>query len=338
MREFIVNKKIIISATSISVLFLALFSVLIFLYLDRGLEQEIQPASFTCLKPDQGYFSQQNIEYNNIYGIGLAYAKHINETASDFDADLDPPVFRKQTSSTKKSNSSVTIPTHNELLMAVESLEPGIGAILEDKEITLLPLLDYEAELAFVLLESITAKELEDPSFIPKVGFLVVNDLSARSIAILGEDQANRYDYWGVSKSYSGFSPVSDRLWVPNIHLANAIPCITLQTYVDGKLRQNENSRNLIYTPVDMLRFIHKKYPAGAMSKGDIILTGTPSGVVLNIPRWKARLAKIIGLDRFQKLAINQKESSAEKFLKAGNTVDISGEWLGDVSVIFVEP
>ena len=42
--------------------------------------------------------------------------------------------------------------------------------------------------------------------------------------------------------------------------------------------------------------------------------------------------------DRFQKLAINQKESSAEKFLKAGNTVDISGEWLGDVSVIFVEP
>ena len=336
MREFIVNKKVIISA--ILILFLAPCSVLILLYLDRGLEQEIQPANFTCLKPDQGYFSQQNIEYNNIYGIGLAYAKHINETASDFDADLDPPVFRKQTSSTTKSNSRVTIPTHNELLMAVESLEPGIGEILEDKEITLLPLLDYEAELAFVLLESITAKELENPSFIPKVGFLVANDLSARSIAILGEDQGNRYDYWGVSKSYSGFSPVSDRLWVPNTHVANAIPCITLQTYVDGKLRQNENTRNLIYTPTDMLRFIHKKYPAELMSKGDIVLTGTPSGVILNVPRWKARLAKIIGLDRFQKLAINQKESTAKKFIKVGSTVDISAEWLGDVSVIFGDP
>jgi len=338
MRAFIVNKKTIISATLIPALFLASFLLLVFLYLDRGLEQEIQPANFTCLKPDQGYFSQKNIEYNNIYGIGLAYAKHINETASDFDADLDPPVFRKQTLSITKSNSRVIIPTHNELLMAVERLEPSIGEILEDKEITLLPLLDYEAELAFVLLESITAEELGDPSFIPKVGFLVANDLSARSIAILGEDQANRYDYWGVSKSYYGFSPVSDRLWVPNTHLANAIPCITLQTYVDGKLRQNESTQNLIYTPSDMLRFIHKKYPAESMSKGDIILTGTPSGVILNVPRWKSRLAKIIGLDRFQKLAINQNNNSTTKFIKAGNTVDISGEWLGDVIVNFVEP
>jgi len=124
---------------------------------------------------------------------------------------------------------------------------------------------------------------------------------------------------------------------VPNTHLANAIPCVNLQTYVNGKLRQNESTQNLIYTPSDMLRFIHKKYPAESMSKGDIILTGTPSGVILNVPRWKSRLAKIIGLDRFQKLAINQKNNSAKKFIKAGDTVDISAEWLGDVSATFVE-
>ena len=86
-----------------------------------------------------------------------------------------------------------------------------------------------------------------------------------------------------------------------------------------------------------MLRFIQKKYSSTQMNKGDIILTGTPSGVILNVPRWKARLAKLIGLDRFQKLAINQKQSSAEKYLKADNVVNVSGEWLGNASVTIVE-
>lgn len=316
---------------------LFLFVALFYLYLDRGLPQEIQSARFTCLESDEGYFRQDNIQYKNIYGIGLAYAKHINETASSFDPDLGPPVFRKLALSLVKGDSDVTIPTENELLMATEQLEPGIGKILQDKNIRLLPLLDYEAELAFVLLESITAKNLESPGFAPKIGFLVANDLSARSIAILGEDQDNRHDYWGASKSHSGFTPINGQVWVPNIHLPDAIPCVTLQTYVDGELRQNENTRNLIYTPIDMLRFIQKKYPSIPMTKGDIVLTGTPGGVIFNVPRWKVRLAKLIGLDRFQKLAISQKENSAEKFLKIDNEVLISAEWLGNVKVTIVD-
>ena len=70
----------------------------------------------------------------------------------------------------------------------------------------------------------------------------MANDLSARSIAILGEDQKNRYEYWGASKSYPGFTPISDHIWGPNNHLPDAIPCVTLQTLVDGELRQNENT------------------------------------------------------------------------------------------------
>ena len=326
-------KNYMIRIVSIFMLFLALF----YLYLDRGLPQEIQPAQFTCLASDQGYFSQENIKFKNIYGIGLAYAKHINETASEFDANLPPPVFRKFTSSIVKGDSDVTTPTHNELLAMTEQLEPGIGKALHDNNMNLLPLLDHEAELAFVLLESVTVKDLENPSFIPKIGFLVANDLSARSIAILGEGQKNRYEYWGASKSHPGFAPISDRIWVPNIYLPNAIPCIRLQTYVDGELRQNENTKNLIYTPADMLRFIQKKYASIPLSKGDLILTGTPGGVIFNVPRWKARLAELLRLDRFKKLAISQKESSAEKFLKVGSSVHISAEWLGSISVTIVE-
>jgi 2-keto-4-pentenoate hydratase/2-oxohepta-3-ene-1,7-dioic acid hydratase in catechol pathway len=336
MRKLIFGKTLLIRAASLLLLLLLLFTLFYF-YLDRELTQEIQPARFTCLEPEQGYFSHENIQYRNIYGIGLAYAKHINETASNFDPSLDPPVFRKHTLSMVKGGSEVTIPRQKELLMAMEQLEPGIAKTLLDKDIELLALLDYEAELAFVLLDSITAEDLKNPDFSPKIGFLVTNDLSARSIAILGEDQVNRYDYWGASKSYPGFTPINDQVWVPNKHLPNAIPCVTLQARVDGELRQKENTRNLIYTPKDMLQFIQKKYASIPMNKGDVVLTGTPGGVIFNVPRWKARLAKILELNRFQKLEISQKESSAEKFLKAGNEVLISAEWLGTVSVTIVE-
>lgn len=333
IRELIMSKTFLVSAASLLLLLFTLF----YFYLDRKLAQEIQPARFTCLESEDGDFSHENIQYKNIYGIGLAYAKHINETASSFDPSLDPPVFRKHALSLVKGDSNVTIPTQNDLLTTAEQLEPNIGKTLQDNDIKLLPLLDYEAELAFVLLESITAKDLKNPDFAPKIGFLVTNDLSARSIAILGEDQANRYDYWGASKSYPGFTPVNGQVWVPNKYDPNGIPCVTLKTHVDGELRQKENTRNLIYTPKDMLRFIQKKYASIPIEKGDVILTGTPGGVIFNVPRWKARLGKFLGLDRFQKLAISQKQSSAEKFLKAGNEVRISAEWLGAVSVTIVE-
>ena len=219
---------------------------------------------------------------------------------------------------------------------ALERIEPDISNTLNEKDMPLLALLDYEAELAFVLLEDIKTKDLMQTEFVPKIGFLVTNDLSARGMAILGEGQDNRYDYWGASKSHPGFAPINGRVWVPNQHQQNAIPCVTLETYVDGELRQHENTRNLVYTPTQMLRFVHKRFPGSTLNKGDIILTGTPGGVILNVPRWKARLATLLGLDRFQKLAINQKEKSAARYLKAGNEINITAQWLGDVHVAIV--
>jgi 2-keto-4-pentenoate hydratase/2-oxohepta-3-ene-1,7-dioic acid hydratase in catechol pathway len=310
--------------------------VIFYFYLNRGLPQEIQPAQFTCLQSDQGSFSQEDIKFKNIYGVGLTYAKHINETAFNFNPDIAPPIFRKLPSSIVKGDSNVAIPAQRDLLKVLEKLEPSISGIIKDNDTTLLPLLDYEAELGFVLLEDITSEDLAGVGFIPKLGFLVANDLSARSIAILGEGQDNRYEYWGASKSYAGFTPVSSQVWVPNHQISDAIPCVTLQTIVDGELRQKENTRNLIFTPKEMLRFIHKKYPLIPMNKGDVILTGTPGGVVMNVPRWKAKLAKLVGLDRFSKLSIYQKKTSADKFLKAGSRVQISAEWVGGTSVTFV--
>ena len=223
------------------------------------------------------------------------------------------------------------------MLKSLNELEPGIDIALDNKEIKLLALLDYEAELAFVLLEDVVDTDLESADFIPQIGFLIANDISARSLAVMGEGQNNRFDYWGISKSFLRFTPVSGSVWVPHTHLPDAIPCVVLKTYVDGNLRQSENTNNLIYTPVDMLRFINKIYPSTPLSKGDMILMGTPGGVAFNVPRWKARLANLVGLDRFQKLAISQKKKSTEKFLNVGSEVRVSAEWLRSVDITITE-
>ena len=80
---------------------------LLFIYLDRELPQEIKPAQFSCLKQDQGHFIDNTLQPKNIYGVGLTYAKHINETASDFDTTVGPPVFRKSSSSFVKGDALV---------------------------------------------------------------------------------------------------------------------------------------------------------------------------------------------------------------------------------------
>ena len=308
------------------------------LYLNRGLPHEIKPADFNCLFLDEGTFTDFDTLPNNIYGIGLAYSGHINETASGFDPQGDPPVFIKAKNSITQNGSTVKIPSHQTMSDAVEQLEPGISQKVNQQFQSLPALLDYEVELGFVLLEDIPAKNLSDEKYAPKIGFYIANDLSARSLAVLGEGQINRYDYWGISKSFLGFTPISEKVWIPNEFKANSIPCITIETKVNGQVRQHQMTSDLIYTPLQMLQAIHRKYPNKLLKKGDMVLTGTPGGVIMSTPRWFVRLAGIIGMDRFEKLAkVTSDKKDIAKFLKVGDKVLVKGEGLGSVEVEIVE-
>ncbi len=315
----------ILKFTGIFLLFLFLALTVFGLYLNRGLPYEIKPASFQCLDLKDGHFVPFDTLPENIYGIGLAYAGHINETASAFDPGVDPPVFKKAVNSKVGNGSKVKIPTHAELVNAVEQLESGIGEQINQVKNPLPSLLDYEVELGFVLLEDIAIKNLENEAYAPPIGFFIANDLSARSLAVLGEGRPNRYEYWGVSKSFAGFTPISEQVWIPNKFKANAIPCIMLETLVNNDIRQQQMTSDLIYTPLQMLQAIHRKYPNTPLEKGDLVLTGTPGGVAMSAPRWLMRLADIIGMDRFEKLESVTEEDDLAKFLKAGDKVLTSG-------------
>ncbi len=118
--------------------------------------------------------------------------------------------------------------------------------------------LDYEGELAVVMGAGGRV-----------AGYAVADDVSAR-------DLQGREPQWIRAKGADGFCPYG-----PWITTAEEVPDphrLRLRTWVNGALRQDSSTSNLIFTVPELVAFIGETctlYP------GDLILTGTPSGVGL---------------------------------------------------------
>ena len=300
-------------------------------YLLRPLRVKPTPADFICYEPGQGSYVPLETP-PRAFGIGLSYAAHIEETASSFDPRSAPPVFEKRPSAVVRTGAEVRVPTTEELIEAADAFEPGLGPLLREDFPDLAPLLDYEVEMGLVLLEDIDPSRLEDPSFTPRLGFFVANDLSARSIAILGEGRPNRYEYWGISKSFPGFMPIADRAWVPEQPERNGIPCVEIELLVNGEIRQQQSTANLIYTPLEMLGFVHAAFPEAPLSAGTIVLSGTPGGVAMSTPRWLVRLGNLVRLSRFKKLTAKL-GGDMSRFVGAGDIVVARARGLGEATI-----
>ncbi|MGD8606865.1 MAG: fumarylacetoacetate hydrolase family protein [Myxococcales bacterium] len=305
-------------------------------YLFRALPLKPRPAGLHCYDLENGSYVPLEAP-PQAFGIGLSYAGHIEETASTFDPNATPPVFRKDVRALARTDETVHLPSKEALCEAADSLEPGLGERLQSRYDQLSPLLDYEVEMGMVLLQDIDPQSLDDPSFVPHLGFFIANDLSARTLAILGDGRPNTHDYWGVSKSFAGFMPVGDRAWVPRDPRPDTIPCVVIESSVNGDVRQQQSTEDLIYTPRQMIGFVHEKYPEASLQKGTMILTGTPGGVALSTPRWLVRLSGLLGLSRFTKLDAKL-DGDTERFLKPGDKVLVRGKGLGKVVVRIAEP
>jgi acylpyruvate hydrolase len=127
--------------------------------------------------------------------------------------------------------------------------------------------LDYEGELAVVMGADGQV-----------AGYAVADDITAR-------DLQGREAQWTRAKGADGFCPYG-----PWITTAEEIPdphALWLRTWVDGELRQDSSTSNLIFKIPELVRFISETC---TLSPGDLILTGTPSGVGMGLepPRFLA--------------------------------------------------
>ncbi len=131
--------------------------------------------------------------------------------------------------------------------------------------------IDYEAELVIVIGRK--AKDIEQHEALDYVlGYCNANDLSAR-------DLQGRTSQWLLGKSIDGFCPIgpylvtADEVGDPN--------SLAIRLELNGELRQNQNTGNMIFSCKEIISYISQYM---TLNPGDIILTGTPEGVICGYP------------------------------------------------------
>lgn len=126
---------------------------------------------------------------------------------------------------------------------------------------------DYEAELAVIIgkkCKNIPVGEAMDYVF----GYTCINDVSQRNL------QTGDRSGWFRGKSLDTFGPVG-----PRIVLRDDIPDpqnLHLECRLNGKTVQDSNTSYMIFPIAETIAFISKNF---TLMPGDLIATGTPSGV-----------------------------------------------------------
>ena len=202
-----------------------------------------------------------------LIGIGLNYRSHAEE--SQLDIPSVPVIFAKFGSSLVGHGAQIVIPR--------EETRP-----------------DYEGEVAVVIGQGVYRAD-QDEARAAVGGIAAINDVSGRRAQL--ETPLRQFT---LGKSFDTFSPLG-----PCIASADGVDLgdIDLRTTVSGEVMQDANTRDLIFSVVELIEYIS----AGVtLEPGDVIATGTPSGV---------------GDSR-----------SPKRYLRDGDTVEIYVEGVGTLS------
>jgi 2-keto-4-pentenoate hydratase/2-oxohepta-3-ene-1,7-dioic acid hydratase in catechol pathway len=129
------------------------------------------------------------------------------------------------------------------------------------------PRVDHEAELAFFVRDR--CKDVApDQAMDHILGFTCMNDVSQRNV------QTGDRSGWFRGKSFDTFGPVG-----PAVVLTEDVgdpQNLEIRCRLNGKVTQSSNTRLMIFPITEILSFVSRNF---TLEAGDLILTGTPSGV-----------------------------------------------------------
>ena len=192
---------------------------------------------------------------------GANYRQHMIESGMDPDIKKYNMIFTKSPACIVPANSDVVRPKQVQFL-------------------------DYEIELGLVLGRGIeTRQTITDQNLHEYVaGLVIVNDYSARDIQI---PQMQFYK----GKSFRTFGPVGPYLCLLEPADMPLLKALQLKLTVNGEVRQNDNTRNLVYGPAETLTELSGVHD---LHVGDLLATGTPAGCALSVP--SPAKQRIVGL------------------------------------------
>ena len=176
---------------------------------------------------------------SKIVCVGLNYKDHAAEVNKPLPPE--PLLFIKPSTSVIGPGEPIVIP-------------PGVGRV------------DHEAELAVVIGRRATrVGEADAHRYI--LGLTCVNDVTARELQVKGAG-------YTTAKGFDTFAPVGPCI-ATGIDYTRA-EGLTVEGSVNGRRRQSSSTRELIFPIPRLLAFISSIM---TLLPGDIISTGTPSGI-----------------------------------------------------------
>jgi len=129
---------------------------------------------------------------------------------------------------------------------------------------------DPEVELG-VIIKKRGKYIKEEDAYHYILGYTVVNDVTARDMQT---EDFKKTNPWFRSKSFDTFCPVG-----PYLVLKEDIKDphnLNIELRVDGEVRQKNNTKNMLFKIPQIISYISKHL---TLEAGDIIATGTPSGI-----------------------------------------------------------
>lgn len=135
---------------------------------------------------------------------------------------------------------------------------------------------DWELELAVVIDKSgrdLTPEQAQDHI----AGYTIFNDISARELTFrqdLPQQEGDRFFDWLVGKWLDTFGPMG-----PWFTTADEIPHwdrLSMKLWRNDELQQDASTGQMIFSPAEAIAFISQFV---TLAPGDLISTGTPSGV-----------------------------------------------------------
>ena len=184
----------------------------------------------------------QNIPIGKIVCIGRNYAEHIKELGNQ--TPDKPVIFIKPASSLVSSGGTVVIPVHSD---------------------------DCHHEIELAVLIGTTAKDVTAEAALDYVsGYAVALDLTLRDVQ--GEQKAKGLP-WEIAKAFDTSCPLSDFVLASEVDDPQNLQ---LKLTVSGEVRQNGNTRDMMRSIAELIAATSAYF---TLEEGDVLLTGTPSGV-----------------------------------------------------------
>ncbi|MDB5654735.1 MAG: 5-carboxymethyl-2-hydroxymuconate Delta-isomerase [Tardiphaga sp.] len=183
--------------------------------------------------------------------VGLNYKEHAEEAGEKL--PTEPILFNKYNNTLAAHNVTIKLPPRE---VAYK--------------------FDYETEMLIVIGK--TARNVSEADALNYVaGYAVGHDFSARDL------QLEKGGQWMIGKTLDGFAPIGPYFVSADLVDPNNL---TIETFVNDEkqARQSSNTSKFIFNPQKVISYTSKLFE---LQPGDIIFTGTPSGVIVGMPKDK---------------------------------------------------